>query len=63
MYVSITARTLGDFANTYFSEPGTIYFNFYSFGLKQWNNGKTITENYIPFPVGLQLGLLFTILI
>ena len=31
----------------------TDYFNFPSFGLKQWNKGKTTTENHIPFLLGL----------
>ena len=50
MYVFITARTFWDFTNTYiFKKPGTSYLNFSSFSLKQWEKGKTLTENYIPF--------------
>ena len=44
-------------------KPDTGYFNFSSFKLKQRNKGKTTTEKYSPFLVGLQKRKYFTILI
>ena len=51
------------YKHLFLRKPDIGYFNFSSFGLKQWNKAKTITENYIPLLVGLQLGSFFTVLI
>ena len=56
MYVFITncKNFLGFYKRLFLGKPGTGYLNFSSCGLKQWNKGKTMTENHIPFLLGLQ---------
>ena len=48
---------MGFYAHLFLGKPDIGYFNFSSFGLKQWNKGKPdINEKHSPFLLGFEKG-------